>query len=274
MDYEYSDVGCWKQRAIKQGYIIRFYRGVFKSPKMKYFVLTSNGLISFEGKPDNDSAPLSFLPFDQLTSIKLDQIELNSCTTLSCMNITNKAATSFLMAFNREEERDEWVLATMTAYSESLASSRGSYLPEAIHEPSTQTYSVSHSKKSSLGRQSFRRKRRKGNRGESLRRARSCGAALHDCTNNVDTIRKTSMDGNPRLHDARLSQELGEKRKSETDLNVVSRFPSAWESDRQVKEFRTSRLEHRDSTRLHPSKKDRDTKSGLFSKILSRHSAK
>ena len=123
LQYDDSEEFSWKKYAIKQGYLIKFQRGLLKTPKMQYFVLTANGLISFEGKPNHDTEPLYFLPYEQLSSIKLDSIELNS-SKLCCMQLTSKTNPNITLAFNRKEDRDDWMMIMMKAFSEALLTTR------------------------------------------------------------------------------------------------------------------------------------------------------
>ncbi len=121
----------WESYAIKQAYLIQFHRGLLKAPKMLYYILTENGLISFEGRPHYDTKPLCFLPYEQLSSIKVDDMELNSCK-LCCMQLTSKTTPSLTLAFKRKEDRDEWMMIMMKAFSEVLLSA-----PAYSRTPST-----------------------------------------------------------------------------------------------------------------------------------------
>ena len=118
---EAEDEGLsWKQYALKQEYLINFHRGFTKAPKMQHFILTANGLISFKRKPRHDTKPLFFLPYEKLSSIKLDHVELNNCE-ISCLQLSSKTTPTFTLGFNRKEDRDEWMMIMMKAFgSESL----------------------------------------------------------------------------------------------------------------------------------------------------------
>lgn len=287
-EQESSDIDCWRKTVIKQGYLIKFHRGLLKAPKMQYFVLTPNGLIAFNSKPDNDSKPFAVLPFEELSSIKVDEIELNSCK-LSCMHITSKTTTtSFLLAFSRKDERDEWMMATMTAFSEALITTRGLKCPEAMEAtPRKTTPSISEgvitaathlqNMMTSFSRQSTRRKLRKRNHGDSLRRSKSYDAlTFNDCTNRVELTAKSSLNI-PQLDDATVSYQPSRKRKSEPDIHVITHFPSAWALDSQSKEFHNNcQFEHRDSLTLSSKKCGNkcDTKTNIISKLFSKYSTK
>jgi hypothetical protein len=297
MEHPESDELSWKKYAIKQGYLIKFHRGILKAPKMQYFVLTANGLISFEGKPSHDTKPLCFLPYEQLSSIKLDHIELNSCK-LCCMQLTSKTSPSFTLGFNRKEDRDEWMMIMMKAFSEALLTTRvfnktasmidedgASARDDAATKETAQVNTTAKEKlehKLSTGSygQSLRRKRRKGDKG-SIRKSKSYDSlALHDVTNrtaayNFPNKRSSVNPLRPEAENASFNAET-RKRKSEPDIHVISHFPSAWTTDSKEKLFAKScSFEHRDSLTVraekqHKNKSDSKHKSNVFAKIRSK----
>ncbi|XP_046855206.1 uncharacterized protein LOC124448250 [Xenia sp. Carnegie-2017] len=110
---------CWKRDSVKQGFAVKFQRGLLKAPKMQYFVLTADGLWTFEGKPNRFAKPLSFLPFQQLSSIKLPKDDVNN-SKLSCMQLTSKNNSTFTLGFYRKEDRDKWMCGMMELFSQSL----------------------------------------------------------------------------------------------------------------------------------------------------------
>ena len=296
-DREESGELSWKKHAIKQGYLINFHRGLLKAPKMQYFVLTDNGLISFEGRPHYDSKPLCFLPYEHLSSIKLHHIELNSCK-LSCLQLTSKTCPSLTLAFNCKEDRDEWMMIMMKAFSEALLTTRiFNRTSSTIIDDDRATASddcqtkeklerkVSSTTKEKLERtistssygQSLRRKRRKGDKG-SIRKSKSYDSlALHNVTNissNFPNKRFSVNPLRPEFENVPLSETR--KRKSEPDVHVISHFPRAWTTDSKEKLFANScSFEHRDSLTVEAkkqlkSKSDAKHKTNMFAKLRSR----
>ena len=257
----------WKQFTFKQGYLINFHRGLLKAPKMQYFVLTANGLISFESKPHHDTKPLCFLPYEQLSSIKLDHIELDSCK-ISCLQLTSKTTPSFTLGFSRTEERDDWMMIIMKAFSEAL-------LEKPVFCKTTSTIDEDKPQgkddfapKEKLGRtvsnesygQTLRRKRRKGNRG-SIRRSKSLDMLAFNSVTKAaglayDTSSKSQSVDPLRPEDESAPTNHTRKRKSEPDVIVISHFPSAWTTDNiKEKPFASScSFEHRDSLTVQAEK--------------------
>ena len=237
-DEEFS----WKQFTLKQGYLINFHRGLLKAPKMQYFVLTANGLISFESKPRYDTKPLCFLPYEQLSSIKLDHIELDNCK-LSCLQLTSKTTPSFTLGFSRKEDRDDWMMIMMKAFSESLVEKPVFCKTTSTIEKNKASTDDEFAPKEKLGRtvsnesygQTLRRKRRKGNRG-SIRRSKSLDSLAfnhvtktavlaYDISSNIPST-------NPlRSEDQSAPTNQSRKRKSEPDINDVLHYPSAKTTD-------------------------------------------
>ena len=290
---EESEDSSWKMYAVKQGYLIKFHRGLLKAPKMQYFVLTANGLISFEGKPNNETKPLSFLPYEQLSSIKLDQIELNS-SKLCCMQLTSKSSPSFTLGFNRKEERDDWMMTMMKAFSEALLTTRiFNRTSKAIEEGKESSNDdiatkLELERKISTGSnaQSLRRKRRKGEKG-SIRRSKSFDSLkLHDVTNTPFNFPSKKSDANPlRVPEAESASHFASrKRKSEPDVHVVSHFPGAWTTESiKEKSLATScSFEHRDSLTVQADKllkkrsESKQKSNSVFAKLRSKleHPAK
>jgi hypothetical protein len=128
----------WANYAIKQGYLIQFHRGLLKAPKMQYFILTESGLIWFEQRPRHDTKPICFLPYEQLSSIKVDNLEYNNFQ-LSCMQVTSKLSPSFTVAFKCKEERDEWMMIMMKAFSEALLTTPNFNRTRNIHTDEDKT---------------------------------------------------------------------------------------------------------------------------------------
>lgn len=280
----------WKMFALKQGYLINFHRGLLKAPKMQYFVLTANGLVWFEGRPYHDTKPLCFLPYEHLSSIKLDHIDLNGCK-LSCMQLTSKAMpASLTLGFNCAEDRDEWMVIMMKAFSEALLTTR------VFNSKTTEEITTSGGKPATTAEdrlertvstgsyaQSLRRKRRKGDKG-SIRKSKSYDSlTLHDVTN----TRAYSFSNKRASENAFIPEErtapLQEtrKRKSEPNIHVISHFPTAWKTDdiNKGKEqpFATScSFEHRDSLTIQAEKQikgKRDSsqhKTSVFAKLRSK----
>lgn len=285
-----ADELSWKKYAVKQGYLINFQRGLLKAPKMQYFVLTASGLIAFNGKPDHDTKPLCFLPYEQLSSIKLDHIELNSCK-LSCMQLTSKTSPSFMLGFNRKEDRDDWMMIMMKAFSEALLTTRvfsgkTSTSSDDDKETASDDYTTTTEEKfertssnNSANGQTLRRKRRKGDKGSiRVRRSKSFDSlTLHDVTNSAFNFPTKNSHANPlRPEDGKASHSESRKRKSEPDVHVISHFPSAWTTDSKEKLFANScSFEHRDSLTVQAekqlkSKNDAKHKSNMFSKLRSK----
>jgi hypothetical protein len=289
----------WKKCAIKQGYLINFHRGLLKAPKMQYFVLTANGLVSFEGRPHHESKPLCFLPYQRLSSIKLDNMELNSCR-LCCMQLTSKTSPSFTLAFSCKEDRDEWMMIMMKAFSEALLTTRvfnktastsndedkaneDCVRKEKLGRKVSSTAAKEERERRSSYGQSLRRKRRKGEKG-SIRKSKSYDSlALHDVTNTASNFHLTTKDkrlsANP-LRSVTGNIPLSEtrKRKSEPDVHVISHFPNAWTTDNMEKLFANScSFEHRDSLTVQAEKQLRSRsksevkhKSNVFAKLRSK----
>lgn len=308
LEHDESEEFSWKRYAIKQGYLIKFQRGLLKAPKMQYFVLTANGLISFEGKPSHDTEPLCFLPYEQLSSIKLDSIEVNS-SKLSCMQLTSKTNPNFTLAFNRKEDRDDWMMIMMKAFSEALLTTRvfnrsSSAIDENKAGDDSTTKDVVERKASSSSKekverkisssstkeklerkistgsngQSFRRKRRKGDKG-SIRKSKSYDSlALHDVTNTGLNFPNKRLSANPLRPEAENVSSFADsrKRKSVPDIHVISHFPSAWTTDSKEKLFQNScSFEHRDSLTVQTqrqlkSKADAKHKTNVFAKLRSK----
>ena len=301
IEIEESEEFSWKDYAIKQGYLVKFSRGLLKAPKMQYFVLTDIGLISFESKPKHDTKPLCFLPYEQLSSIKLDHIELNSCK-LCCMQLMSKTSPSFTLAFKCKEDRDDWMMIMMKAFSEAL-------LTTSVFDKSSETIDEDNASESddsttkekpehnvstcpmkekleqklstgSYGRQSLRRKRRKGDKG-SIRRSKSYDSlALHDVTNTAFTFPMKLLTAEPVKPEAEFENafqpQQSRKRKSEPDIHVIVHTPSAWTTDSKEKLFANScSFEHRDSLTVQAekqlkSKNDAKHKTNMFAKLLSK----
>ena len=299
-EHEECEEFSWKKDAIKQGYLIKFHRSLLKAPsktpKMQYFVLTANGLISFEGRPDHDTKPLSFLPYEQLSSIKLDQIELNSCK-LCCMQLTSKITASFTLGFSRKEERDDWMMIMMKSFSEALLTTRV-FNKSSSTSDEERTSSNAESSKDKLERtlsgntikeklerkissgsygQSLRRKRRKGDKG-SIRKSKSYDSlALHDVTNIAFNFPNKGSSADPLRPKAdNLSYLESRKRKSVPDINVISHFPSAWTTESKEKQFPNGcSFEHRDSLTVQAEKQQKNKcnvkhKINVFAKLRSK----
>ena len=270
--------GFWeKSDVLKQGYLIKFQRGLVKAPKMRYFVLTQNALFSFACKPDEstDFQPLGSLSFEQLTSLKVAEIELNH-SALSCIQITGRTSSSnFLMAFSRKEERDEWMMVMLNAYSERLVSSRSLNHLDAedrkttIHEKDGGVTTVM--PLNNFGGPSLH-KRRKTNNGSSLRRSKSYDVDLNNRINIFPdhTVDDMSFTNTAAVQDMTACQFTSRKRKSEPNIHVLSHFPDAWNLD--CPEFRNNCFDHRDSLTLLSAKKQcnkTDVKNSIVSKIRS-----
>ncbi|CAB4001039.1 Hypothetical predicted protein [Paramuricea clavata] len=296
IEIEESEELSWKDYAIKQGYLVKFNRGLLKAPKMQYFVLTDIGLISFESKPKHDTKPLCFLPYKQLSSIKLDHIELNSCK-LCCMQLTSKTSPSFTLAFKCKEDRDDWMMIMMKAFSEALLTTSVFDKSSEIIDKNNASQSddsttkekpernVSTPMKKKLQQKlstgsygpSLRRKRRKGDKG-SIRRSKSYDSlALHDVTNTAFTFPMkllTAEPAKPETENAFQPQQ-SRKRKSEPDIHVTAHSPSAKTTDSKEKLFANScSFEHRDSLTVEAekqlkSKNDAKHKTNRFAKLLS-----
>ena len=269
------NTGFWeKSDVLKEGYLIKFQRGLVKAPKMRYFVLTQKALFSFACKPDEstDYQPLGSLSFEQLTSLKVAEIELNH-SALSCIQITGRTTSNFLMAFSRMEERDEWMMAMLNAYSESLVSS-----PSPSHLDAEDTRTTMHEEDgaaktmvplNSFGEPSLH-KRRKRNNGSSLRRTKSYDV---DLNNRIKIFPDHTVDDNftnTAAVDMTVCQFTSRKRKSEPNIHVLSHFPDAWNLD--CPEFRNNCFDHRDSLTLLSAKKQCDkmeVKNSIVSKIRS-----
>ena len=261
--------GSWeKSDVLKEGYLIKFQRGLVKAPKMRYFVLTQKALFSFACKPDESTEyqPLGSLSFEQLTSLKVAEIELNH-SALSCIQITGRTTSNFLMAFSRKEERDEWMMAMLNAYSESLVSSPnlshldaedtrtnlglgGSVVTPVVHLQSI----LNNFEEPSL------HKRRKTNNGNSLR-SKSYDVDLNNCINIFPDhiVEENSRNTPPAVGDTTACQFTSRKRKSEPDVHMVSHF-------------RNNCFDHRDSLTLLSAKKQGskiDAKIGIVSKFIS-----
>ncbi|CAB3995655.1 Hypothetical predicted protein [Paramuricea clavata] len=296
IEIEESEELSWKDYAIKQGYLVKFNRGLLKAPKMQYFVLTDIGLISFESKPKHDTKPLCFLPYEQLSSIKLDHIELNSCK-LCCMQLTSKTSPNFTLAFKCKEDRDDWMMIMMKAFSETLlTTSVFDKSSETIDEDNASESDVSTTKekpernastpmkekleqKLSTGSSgpSLRRKRRKGDKG-SIRRSKSYDSlALHDVTNTSFTFPMKLLTAEPAKPEAEnaFQPQQSRKRKSEPDIHVIAHSPSERTVDSKEKLFANScSFEHRDSLTVQAekqlkSKNDAKHKTNMFAKLLS-----
>lgn len=265
---------------IKQGYLIKCQRGLVKAPKMRYFILTQKGLTFYASKPDESTVnrPLAFLSFKQLTSVKLDEIELNHCT-LPCMQITSRTISSFLLAFSQKQERDEWMMAMLTAYSEMLILSRSQLCHLSEGTKTTLNTAVGDSVATAIGNlqgiltanfegPSMSNKRRKTNHGHSLRRSKSCDDHLNNCTTNIFNIEVDTTESSQAAATSR-------KRKSMPNVNVISHFPVAWNNNDSAlvdKEFRSTCFDHRDSLTLLSSQKQCtkcNAKTSFVSKILS-----
>lgn len=275
MDKGNNDSHCWSKTAIRQGYLIKFHRSLIKTPKMQYFILTAKGLISFSCKPDEISPPLRHLPFEELTSLKLDQVELSN-GEISCVQISSKTNSNFSLGFSRKQERDDWMTSMLTAYSEAFISSRK--LSRNVASKSTMkltdgvSASVMHLNKvlNNVNGPSLP-KRKKTNNGQSLRRSKSYEGQLNNRIN-INSLDETCKDTS-RLEGATLCHETSRKRKSEPFIDVVSHFPSACNLDSQQKGFRNSYFEHRDSLTLLTSKgqcSKGDVKTNIVSRILSK----
>ena len=289
----------WETYAIKQGYLIKFHRGLLKAPKMQYFVLTSSGLISFEERPHYDSKPLWFLPYEQLSSIKVDYLEFNNFK-LCCMQVTSKISSNFTVAFSSKEERDEWMMIMMKAFSEALLTT------PVFNKTSSSTTdedksTVSDEDKSTAGDetvtadklerrlslttkeilertssygQTLRRKRRKGDRG-SIRRTKSCDMlASNDVANSESNVPDekppTQPFGSESTDD---SFRTTRKRKSEPDVHDTSIIPRAWTTESKEKFLATScSIEHRDTVtteKQQGSKSESKHKSNMFARLRS-----
>ena len=282
----------WKKYAIKQGYLIKIQRGLLKEPKMQYFVLTECGLISFESEPCHDTEPLCFLPYEQLSSIKLVQIELNGCE-LSCMQLTSKTTPSFVLAFNRKKDRDDWMMVMMRAFSQALltmplfnkasdtididkafVSDDDSATKEKIvFNTSVETKEKAERKfsTSSIGR-SLRRKRRKGDKG-SIRRTKSYESlALNRVTNVAMSLPKAFTNPLP-TEESHVSLPQTRKRKSEPDVHIVSQLPNAWTTDKLFEN--SCGLENRDLLTVQSDKQMKNKgegkyKTNMLSKLVSK----
>lgn len=291
MEDQECDELSWKKYAIRQGYLIKIQRGLLKEPKMQYFVLTECGLISFENEPCHDTEPLCFLPYEQLSSIKLVQIELNGCE-LCCMQLTSKTAPSFALAFNRKKDRDDWMMVMMKAFSQALlamplfnkasdtidvdkaiASDDSTTKEKIVINTSVETKEKVERKVSSnrFG-QSLRRKRRKGDKG-SIRRSKSYDSlALHNVTNVAMSLPKAFA--NPlRTEEDHVPLPQTRKRKSEPDIHVVSQFPNAWTTDKLLEN--SCSLENRDILTVKFDKQvknrsDTKHKTNMFAKLVSK----
>ena len=297
----------WETYAIKQGYLIKFHRGLLKAPKMQYFVLTSSGLISFEERPHYDSKPLWFLPYEQLSSIKVDYLEFNNFK-LCCMQVTSKISPNFTVAFSSKEERDEWMMIMMKAFSEALlttpvfnktpssstdedkstaseedestASDEDKLTAgdEAVTEDKLErrlslTTKEILERTSSYG-QTLRRKRRKGDKG-SIRRTKSCDMlASNDVANSETSVpdeKPPTQPVTPEVTDDFF--RTTRKRKSEPDVHDASIIPRAWTTESKEKFLAMScSIEHRDTvTTQKPlgSKGESKHKSNMFARLRS-----
>ena len=191
LQHDDSEEFSWKKYAIKQGYLIKFQRGLLKAPKMQYFVLTANGLISFEGKPSHDTEPLCFIPYEQLSSIKLDSVEMNS-SKLCCMQLTSKTNPNFTLAFNRKEDRDDWMMIMMKAFSEALLTTRvfnrsSSAIDENKASDDSTTKGLLERKMSSSTKEKLERKISSSSTKEKLERKISSSSAKEKLERKIST---------------------------------------------------------------------------------------
>ena len=277
----------WKKYAIKQAYLIKIQRSVVKEPEMLYFVLTECGLISFESEPCHDTEPLCFLPYEQLSSIKLVQIELNGCE-LCCIQLTSKTSPSFALAFNRTKDRDDWMKVMMKAFSQTLLTMPLFNKASDTINATTQNDDSSTKEKivintiantkekverkcssSSIG-QSLRRKRRKGDKG-SIRRSKSYDSlALHNVTTVATSLPKAfSIPQRSEEDHGPLPQ--ARKRKSKPDIHAVSQFPNAWTTENKDKYCH----EQRDVLTVHADTKSKNNsedkpKTNILTKVVSK----
>lgn len=274
----------WKKYAIKQAYLIKIQRSVLKEPEMLYFVLTECGLISFESEPCHDTEPLCFLPYEQLSSIKLVQIELNGFE-LCCIQLTSKTSPSFALAFNRKKDRDDWMKVMMKAFSQTLLTmplfkaSDTSNVTTQNDDSATKEKivinTIANTKEkverkvssSSIG-QSLRRKRRKGDKG-SIRRSKSYDSlALHNVTTVATSLPK-AFTIPQRTEEDHVPLPQARKRKSKPDIHAVSQFPNAWTTENKDKYFH----EQRDMLTVHADTKNKsedNTKTNILTKVVSK----
>ena len=298
----------WGNYAIKEGYLIKFHRGLLKAPKMQYFVLTSSGLISFEERPHHDSKPLWFLPYEQLSSIKVDYLEFNNFK-LCCMQVTSKISPNFTVAFSSKEERDEWMMIMMKAFSEALlttpvfnktssSSTDGDKWTASDEDESAASdedkstagdETVTEDKlerrlslttkeileRTSSHGQTLRRKRRKGDKG-SIRRTKSCDMlASNDSTNPETSVPDDKSSTKPvTLEVTDDSFRTSRKRKSEPDVHDTTIIPRAWTTESKEKFLATScSIEHRDNVRpekqLGSKNESKHHKSNMFARLRS-----
>lgn len=222
--------------------------------------------------------------------MKVDQIALQ---------LTSKTSSNLTLAFSSKEDRDEWMMIMMKAFSEALLTTRvfsktsststdedkattsdDSMRKEKRERKVSSTAKEVLERTSSYG-QSIRRKRRKGEKG-SIRKSKSYDSlALHDVTNTASNFPLTTRD--KRFSADPLRPEVGNiplsetrKRKSEPDVHIISHFPSAWTTDSKEKLFANScSFEHRDSLAVQADKQLRSKsvskhKSNVFAKLRSR----
>lgn len=215
----------WKKFAIKQGYLIEFQSGKESSLKMHYFVLTKSGLISFEQQPMEETKPLRFFPYEQLSTINLEQFQLSSIT-LFCIYLKSKRSTGFTLCFNCKSERDDWLMLMMTSFLETLAVTNTSYV-----ERDEEKEIGKHKKEMDSSQNCCRLKRRKGPNG-SIRTSK---------LNN--TLEVENGNGRTQLNDSEntLTKPLmetenisntrnGRKRKSDQHRSMISRDRSFFQN--------------------------------------------
>ena len=291
-----TDELSWKKYAIKQGYLIKFPQNLLNEPKMEYFVLTENGLISFECEPNHSTEPICFIPYEQLSSIKLDNIELNSIK-LCCMHLTSKISPSFTLAFNRKQDRDEWIKIMTNALSEALSSETLFLEARVYSRPSSATdddvaststtkeqleRKVSAITKEKVERkistesygQSLRRKRRKGNQG-SIRRSKSFDSlAFHGITNAAFSLVPSANLLKPVTEGASLADSR--KRKSESDIRDTSKSTGASTTDNNDNFLtNTCNFQHKESLNADApqqikNKRNTKHKTSMFAKLRSK----
>lgn len=107
---------------LKEGYLFKQSRHVWKLWKARYFVLQQNGLVYYKEKSDIECAgrPLGVLTF---RDISMHIEEVGEKKRKYCLKIHSEGKNYFLCCFS-EEERNSWMTAILTAVSSYLLALR------------------------------------------------------------------------------------------------------------------------------------------------------
>ncbi|EDO33225.1 predicted protein [Nematostella vectensis] len=135
---------------LREGYLFKQSRHVWKLWKARYFVLQKNGLIYFKKKSDCAGRPLGAVTFKDI-SLYID--EIGDKKRKYCLKIHADGKNYFLCCFS-EDERNAWLSAILTAISsyvlalkegktdEELLREPGSSLPRSISLEALSTQSI------------------------------------------------------------------------------------------------------------------------------------